>query len=98
MTFSRFHGHRQGEPSAGRAAFVVKTSAMIRLHSAVLLLLSSVAFAQTQTTVTILRCGSLFDGKSDQHRRNVAITITGDKITAVGESAPPAGGNTVDLS
>ena len=70
---------------------------MIRLHVAVLLLLPGISFAQTAPAVTILRCGSLFDGKSDQLRRNVAITITGDKITALGEAAPSTT-NTIDLS
>src|SRR5690349_14663377 len=68
---------------------------MIRLHFAVLLLLSTIASAQSPTT-TILRCGTLFDGKSDQLRRNVAITVTGDKITSIGE-AVGAQGNTIDL-
>src|SRR2546423_497154 len=70
---------------------------MIRLHVAVLLLLPGISFAQTAPAVTILRCGSLFDGKSDQLRRNVAIPITGDKITALGEAAPSTT-NTIDLS
>src|SRR5205809_3863126 len=67
------------------------------LRSAVVLLLSSIAFAQTQSTVTTLRCGALFDGKSDQLRRNVTITITGEKITSIGEAAA-AGENAIDLS
>src|SRR5262245_38545910 len=69
---------------------------MNRLQYAVVLFLSSAALAQT-STVTILRCGALFDGKSDQLRRNVAITIANDKITSIGEAAS-AGGNAIDLS
>jgi imidazolonepropionase-like amidohydrolase len=70
---------------------------MIRLQFAVVLSLSSLALAQTSPTITTLRCGALFDGKSDQLRRNVAVTITNDKITAIGEAAT-ASGNTIDLS
>jgi len=70
---------------------------MIRLHLAVLLILSVIASAQTGSTATVLRCGALFDGKSDQLRRNVAITVTGDKITSLGEAAT-TGANTIDLS
>ena len=43
-----------------------------------------------------LRCGSLIDGKSDTARKNVVITIEGDKIQQVG--AAPATGNVIDLS
>lgn len=70
---------------------------MIRLHVAVLLCLSSIASAQSQPSVIILRCGALFDGKSDQVRRNIAITVTGDKITSIGEAASSST-NTIDLS
>src|SRR5262244_3700676 len=69
---------------------------MNRLQYAVVLFLSSVALAQNSPTVTVLRCGLLFDGKSDQLRRNIAITITNDKITAIGE-APTGAANTIDL-
>ena len=43
--------------------------------------------------VTVLHCGALLDVKSGQLRRNVDITVTGNKIAAVGAAAgeTPAG-------
>jgi imidazolonepropionase-like amidohydrolase len=43
-----------------------------------------------------LRCGSLIDGTSDSPRKDVIITIEGERIKQV-SSAPP-GGNVIDLS
>jgi imidazolonepropionase-like amidohydrolase len=60
---------------------------------------ASVLCAQTQpSTSTVLRCGALYDGKSDQLRRNVTIVVTNGKIASVGESAQPAAAEAVDLS
>src|SRR5215468_5360379 len=70
---------------------------MIRLHVALIFCLIAVSSAQNQATTTVLRCGALFDGKSDQLRRNVAITVTGDKIGSIGEAAS-TGANAIDLS
>jgi len=44
-----------------------------------------------------LRCGSLFDGRSDSLRKNVVVVIEGEKIREVAASAP-AGAEVVDLS
>ncbi|HYX68740.1 MAG TPA: amidohydrolase family protein [Terriglobales bacterium] len=49
---------------------------------------------QTSKTVSV-RCGMLFDGKSEQLRRDVVIVVTEGKITAVGG---PSAGNEIDLS
>ncbi|HET7209930.1 MAG TPA: amidohydrolase family protein [Terriglobales bacterium] len=43
-----------------------------------------------------LRCGSLIDGKSDAVRKNVVITVEGDKIKEIGSA--PAGASVIDLS
>jgi imidazolonepropionase-like amidohydrolase len=67
------------------------------------LLLAASAIAQPQpapsapSAVTYLRCGAIFDGKSDQLRRNVTIVVAGDRIREVSSSTPPAGANVVDL-
>jgi imidazolonepropionase-like amidohydrolase len=45
-----------------------------------------------------IRCGALFDGKSDQLQTNVVITIERDRIKQVGKSSPPANAQVVDLS
>jgi imidazolonepropionase-like amidohydrolase len=59
----------------------------------------SVLSAQTQpASSTVLRCGALYDGKSDQLRRNVTIVVANGKIASVGESAQPAAAEVVDLS
>src|SRR5215468_10721415 len=49
-----------------------------------------------QTTIA-LRCGSLFDGRSDSLRKNVVVVIEGEKITGIG-TAVPNGAETMDLS
>ena len=41
---------------------------------------------------TVLRCGALVDVKSGQVRRNVAITVVGNKITSVSDGGPAEGG------
>lgn len=45
-----------------------------------------------------LRCGGLFDGKSDQLEQNVVITVERDRIKQVGKFSPPAGAAVIDLS
>jgi imidazolonepropionase-like amidohydrolase len=67
------------------------------------LLLSAVAFAQTTPQqpapkLTYIRCGALFDGRSDQLRRNVGIVVQGDRIREVGVASAPTGAQTIDLS
>ena len=66
----------------------------------IILQLAALSVAQTAkpaaTPVTYLKCGSLFDGKSDQLRRNVTIIVEGEKIREIATSAP-VGANTIDL-
>ena len=45
-----------------------------------------------------IRCGALFDGKSDQLRSNVVIVVANDRIKQVDGAAPPAGAQVIDLS
>ena len=66
--------------------------------AAVLLCLSASALAQPSSKTTYLRCGSLYDGKTDTARHNVTIRITGEKIDSVTDTAPPAGADVIDLS
>ncbi len=50
---------------------------------------------------TVIRAGALFDGRSDQPRRNQVIVVRGGRIEAVGDAAStrvPAGATTIDLS
>ncbi|HEY2945049.1 MAG TPA: amidohydrolase family protein [Vicinamibacteria bacterium] len=52
-------------------------------------------------TVTVIRAGTLLDGRSDPPRRNQVIVVRGPRIEAVGDadSTPvPAGATIVDLS
>ncbi len=68
-----------------------------------LLFITSAALAQApapkpQAPHTIyVRCGSLWDGKSDQLQRSVVITVEGERIKSVGMFSPPAGAQVVDL-
>jgi imidazolonepropionase-like amidohydrolase len=45
-----------------------------------------------------IRCGALFDGKSDQLEPNVVITVERDRIRQVGKFSPPAGAQVIDLA
>ena len=58
---------------------------------AVVLLLSSFAVAQSKPStppakITYLRCGTLYDGKSDAAQKNVTLRVAGEKIEAIGAS------------
>ena len=72
---------------------------MRRVACAAFFFFISGAFAAGQgaTQVVALRCGSLFDGRSDTVRKNVVIVIEGGKIREVGSGAP-GGAEVVDLS
>jgi imidazolonepropionase-like amidohydrolase len=63
-------------------------------------LIATMALSQQQNSAGLaavyLRCGNLIDGKSDAPRKDVVITVEGDKVTQV--SAAPAGRNVIDLS
>src|SRR5215467_10703669 len=45
-----------------------------------------------------IRCGALFDGKSDQVERDMIIAIERDRIKQVGKISLPAGAQAIDLS
>lgn len=62
----------------------------------VLILLFGNAAVVGQKTIA-LRCGSLFDGRSDSLQKNVVVVIEGEKITSVG-TAVPNGAEVIDLS
>jgi imidazolonepropionase-like amidohydrolase len=53
--------------------------------------------AQASDKVVALRCGSLFDGRSDSLRKNVVIVLEGEKIREIAASAPAAA-EVIDLS
>ncbi|HKI25346.1 MAG TPA: amidohydrolase family protein [Candidatus Sulfotelmatobacter sp.] len=75
-------------------------------HCILLLALGVNLVAQDQHSVpapqvTVIRAGSLIDGKSDQPRRDQVIVIRGNRIEAVGDAAStkvPAGATVIDLS
>jgi imidazolonepropionase-like amidohydrolase len=52
----------------------------------------------TPTGIVYLRCGALWDGKSDQPRSNVVITVEGERIKDIGAASPPSGATVIDLS
>jgi imidazolonepropionase-like amidohydrolase len=68
-----------------------------------LLLSSMAAFGQSGTApaVTVIRAGTLIDGRSDQPRRDQVIVIRGNRIESVsdaGTAKVPAGAAVIDLS
>lgn len=57
--------------------------------------------AQTSPALTIIRAGTLIDGKSDQPRHNQVIIIRGNRIESVADASSariPATATTIDLS
>ena len=53
-----------------------------------IVLLVGCSFGQNTPTQRIyLRCGSLFDGRSDSLQRNVLIVIEGERIVSLGQNA-----------
>jgi len=71
-----------------------------------ILLVTSVAAQEKQSapqskTYTVIRAGTLIDGKSDQPRRDQVIVIHGDRIESVSDAASakiPPEANVIDLS
>ncbi len=67
----------------------------------VIALLAWTAAAAAQTPVTVIRAGSLIDGKSNAPRRGQVIVIHGNRIEGVsdaGKAPIPAGATVIDLS
>ena len=68
-------------------------------------LAATIAFAQTKPqsappSITYLRCGTLYDGKSDTARKNVTLRIVGEKIDQIGDTLPQpeSGAQVIDLT
>lgn len=58
-------------------------------------------FGQTGSSVTVIRAGTLIDGKSEKPRMNQVIVIRGNRIESVSEASSakiPAGATEIDLS
>jgi len=75
-------------------------ASILLLFSVSATLAFSQAISQPATAkITYLRCGTLYDGKSDTARKNVTLRIAGEKIDQLGESVPPeSGAPVIDLS
>ncbi len=68
-----------------------------------ILVLSLCVLAQEKKspdTVTVIRAGTLLDGKSDTPRHNQVIIIRGNRIESIGDASAqiPAGATVIDLS
>src|SRR5215831_14138433 len=48
--------------------------------------------------VTYVKCGALFDGTSDQLRRDTTVIVEGNRIREVSTSSTPTSANVIDLS
>ena len=72
--------------------------------TAVVCVLMVSLFAQEKSapspTVTVIRAGTLIDGKSDSPRHNQVIVVRGNRIERVGDASAqiPAGATVIDLS
>src|SRR6201997_4733364 len=62
----------------------------------VAILLGSV-FGQTSAKTFALRCGGLFDGRSESLRKNVVVVVEGETIREIANTVP-AGAEVIDLS
>ena len=71
---------------------------MKRIAVVLLLLVSSTAAQNSPSKITYLRCGTLYDGKSDTPQKNVTVRITGERIEAISSAAPETGATVIDLS
>jgi len=73
----------------------------IALPLSVLFLTLAAAAQSAAPPITIIRAGTLIDGKSDSARHDQVIVIRGNRIESVGDAASakiPSGANVVDLS
>jgi imidazolonepropionase-like amidohydrolase len=64
-------------------------------------LLSHAQQKPTASAVTVIRAGTLIDGKSDTAKRDQVVVVRGNRIEAVGDAASvkvPAGATVLDLS
>jgi imidazolonepropionase-like amidohydrolase len=81
-----------------RNSYTPRTKTIIWI-SLLLTGVATIASAQTPETIPAklyLKCGWLFDGKSDQLRKDIILAIEGDQIRNVGST--PASGRVIDLS
>ena len=63
-------------------------AAMLSLVAGAAAQVPGVQPAKVPDTITVIKCGTLIDGKSDEVRRNVAVTVRGNKIESVGDAHP----------
>jgi len=71
----------------------------VSVLAVVVALVSLAAGQEKPAPARYLRCGALFQPESGQMRRNVLITILGERISDVRENAqPPAGAQVIDLA
>jgi imidazolonepropionase-like amidohydrolase len=74
---------------------------MLNLIVIALLEISSLAQNAAPQQVTVVRAGTLIDGKADQPRRNQLIIIRGNRVESVSDAASakiPDGANVIDFS
>jgi imidazolonepropionase-like amidohydrolase len=72
---------------------------MSRTSMFALSVLLAAAAPAADSPTTIIRCGRLIDGRSDDVRTNVAVTVREGRIVTVGAaSSTPAGAQVIDLS
>ena len=67
---------------------------MHKWTTAILFLAATSATAQ----VTVIKAGTLIDGRSNDVKRNQTIVIRGNRIESVGDVATPSGAKVIDLS
>jgi imidazolonepropionase-like amidohydrolase len=79
----------------------MKSGAIVKHMVALLLLTGSLAAQNTPAApvkVTYLRCGTLYDGKSDTPQKNVTVRVQDGKIKAIGGGPLDADAEVIDLT
>ncbi|HEV2715810.1 MAG TPA: amidohydrolase family protein [Terriglobales bacterium] len=74
---------------------------MMAVLSAIAFVVSSLAQAPAAPAITVIRAGTLIDGKSDQPKHDQVIIVRGNRIESVSDassSKAPAGATVIDLS
>jgi imidazolonepropionase-like amidohydrolase len=85
------------ERRMGRVGWLAVFAAMVALNSVG----QQSTAAGAATTVTVIRAGTLIDGKSETPKHNQVIVIRNHRIESVGDAATtqaPAGATVLDLS
>src|SRR5690606_14899378 len=98
---------RAHRPGARRRHFAESTMIRPAIPGALVAIATALSAAMPQTThaqgrsadatSVVVRAARMLDVTTGEMRRNATVVVTGDRITAVNPSSPPAGARVIDL-